>query len=242
MVQLINRDSPIPLYYQLKTILLNKIKVGEWVPGELIPSENQLQSNYDVSRTTVRQTLSELVTEGYLVRQRGRGTFVAQPKVTYNPTKLLELNDFLRQHGETLSWQMIDQEWVDVPAHVAVGLDLAEDAQVFRIRRLRLASGDPLGYHIAYVSAAVAEYMEEDKLTQGQSLDYILTHPQMRSPRIVRTLEADLANQFDQDWLQSVPNAPILQLERIVYGESNTPLEFLDARFRGDRFKYQMTQ
>ena len=242
MIQLINRDSPIPLYYQLKTILLDKIKLGEWMPGELIPSENQLQESYDISRTTVRQTLSELVTEGYLVRQRGRGTFVSQPKVTYNPTKQLELNDFMRHHDETLSWRMLDREWIDVPARVMGHLNLSEDDQVLRIRRLRLASGDPLGYHVAYISRAVAEYLDEDKLTVGQSLNYILTHPQMRAPRIVRTLEADMANDLDQDWLLMAPNTPILQLERIVYGENNTPLEFLDARFRGDRFKYQVTQ
>ena len=75
----IDRSSPLPLYYQLKQILLEKIESGLWSPGDLIPSEHELQETYGVSRTTVRQTLSDLVHEGVLVRHRGRGTLSRNP-------------------------------------------------------------------------------------------------------------------------------------------------------------------
>lgn len=241
MIQPIDRTSPVPLYYQLKQILLEKIRKGDWHAGELIPSENQLQDDYDVSRTTVRQTLSELVTEGFLVRQRGRGTFIADPQITYDPTKQVELNEYMREQGVTLRWQLMDMSWVDADESIASTLHCAEDAQVMRIRRLRLADNRIIGYHIAYLTASIAPYVDQNLLETGQSLDYLIAHPGLREPRIQRTLEATIADRLDIDWLDAAPNTPILQVKRVAYGSDNKPIEYLIGRFRGDRFKYQIS-
>jgi GntR family transcriptional regulator len=236
-----DRNSPIPLYYQLKQILLDKILKGEWKPGELIPSENQLQEDFSVSRTTVRQTLSELVTEGYLNRQRGRGTFIAEPKITYDPSKQLELNEFMLAQGVRLGWRVQDREWIKASERIADLLRCGEGSRVLRIRRLRLADSRPIGYHIAYLPESIAQFIEEASLDHGQSLDYLMRYPGMAQPRLQRTLEATIANDLDADWLESAPGTPILQLERLTLSKEGTPVEFLLARFRGDRFKFQIT-
>ena len=78
---MLERSSPLPLYHQLKEILSTKIRRGEWKAGDLIPGEQELQSTYALSRTTARQALRELELDGVLTRHRGRGTFVARPKL-----------------------------------------------------------------------------------------------------------------------------------------------------------------
>lgn len=240
-MQNIDRNSPIPLYYQLKTILLNKIREGEWHVGDLLPSENQLQENYDISRTTVRQTLSELVTEGYLVRKRGLGTFITEPKVTYDPSKQFELNEYTKAQGITLHWEFKDVGDYPADETIASALEIREGSNVLRIRRLRMADNRVIGYHLAYIPKTNQKYIDEAHYSEGQSLDYLKLYPALTECHIQRTLEASIVEQLDMDWLEAAPNTPILQMERIVYANDNVPIEFLVARFRGDRFKYQIT-
>lgn len=237
----IDRNSPIPLYYQLKEVLLEKIREGEWLVGELLPSENQLQKDYDLSRTTVRQTLSELVVAGYLIRRRGRGTFIAEPKVTYDPARQMELNEYMQSQGVSLHWQFIDKQLVKASEHIALALQIREGNDVLSIRRLRLAGNRTIGYHLAYVPKNFTQYIDEEAFIIGQSLDYLKDCPTLSESRVQRTLEASIADKLDMDWLDAAPNTAILQLERVVYGNDNLPIEFLVARFRGDRFKYQIT-
>lgn len=240
-MQAIDRSSPIPLYYQLKEILLKQIRSGKWLVGDLLPSENQLQQDYDLSRTTVRQTLSELVVEGYLVRRRGRGTFITEPKVTYDPARQMELNEYMQSQGVSLHWQFIDKQVIKAPENIALALQIREGKDVLNIRRLRLAGNRVIGYHLAYIPKALSQFVDEKSLTEGQSLDYLKGCPALSESRVQRTIEASIADQLDMDWLDAAPNTPILQLERVVSGNDNLPVEFLVARFRGDRFKYQIT-
>lgn len=237
----IDRNSPIPLYYQLKEVLLEKIRGGEWLVGELLPSENQLQKDYALSRTTVRQTLSELVVEGYLIRRRGKGTFIAEPKVTYDPARQMELNEYMQSQGVSLSWQFIDKQLLKASEKISLALQIREGSDVLCIRRLRLAGNRTIGYHLAYVPKNFTQYIDEKVFIIGQSLDYLKDCPTLLKSRVQRTLEASIADKLDMDWLDAAPNTAILQLERVVYGNDSLPVEFLVARFRGDRFKYQIT-
>ena len=104
---MLNRDSSIPLYCQLKQHLLDEIESGGWKPGELIPGDVELQRLYGVSRTTVRQALGELSSEGRVIRSRGRGTFVIEPKLSHGPEAGHTLNDSLREKGLSPGWRVL---------------------------------------------------------------------------------------------------------------------------------------
>ena len=82
------RDKAIPLYYQLETILRNKITSGDYSPARPLPSEDALAEEYEVSRITVRQALSSLEQDGLVIRQRGKGTFVSENTHTLEPPPL----------------------------------------------------------------------------------------------------------------------------------------------------------
>ena len=146
----IDRSSPLPLYSQLKAILLHKIE-REWTPGELIPGESALEETYGLSRITVRQALGELVNEGYLYRQRGRGTFVTRIKFTHDPAQRLALTDTMRQQGVTPGWRVLDSGTCEATKETAERLGVEAGSSIFILKRLRLADEEAIGYHVATV-------------------------------------------------------------------------------------------
>lgn len=236
----LDRSSPVPLHYQLRQVLLAKIESGEWKPGDLIPSEPELQERYGLSRTTIRQALSELVFEGRLTRHRGKGTFVAAGKFTHSPNRQ-GLTHRLEEQGIRPGWRVLDERQVVAPAAVREALRLNGRPLVTRIRRLRLADTEPIGIHTVYLPEAVAAQINRAALQEGESLRYLSHLPQMQGSRAHRTIEAVAATEADAKLLNVRPGSPILQIERITVAADGTPLEYLQARYRGDRFKYQIT-
>jgi GntR family transcriptional regulator len=237
----LNRESPVPLYYQLKQILVDKIDGAEWQTGDLIPSEQELQETYGLSRTTVRQTLAEMVNEGLLQRHRGRGTFVAQPQMTHDPVRRLGVSEYLEQQGIEPGWQIISTDWAEPPEGVRERLQLAETVRVYRIHRLRTANGEPIGYHYAYLPEFMVQHINVAALTEGASLRYLRNAPQMEGSTAYRTIEATIADDPEISQLGAKRGDPILAIERILTAVDQTPIELLWAAYRGDRFKYQIT-
>ena len=238
----VDRTSPIPLYFQLKQILLQQIDQGEWQPGDLIPGEQELQDTFGLSRTTVRQTLAELVNEGRLHRQRGRGTFVTRPKFAHDPNVRPGAAGYLQSEGLTPGWQVISADWAaEPPDGVRERLKINDDVPVFRTHRLRLANNEPIGYHFAYVPESFVSQLNLEKLTEGGSLRYLRDVPQMHNSVAQRTIEATAANGPEIELLGAAPGEPILTIERIILADDGTPIELLWAAYLGDRFKYQVT-
>ena len=110
----VDRDDPVPLYHQLYRILLDKITSGAWRPGDLIPSEKELGQQYQSSRITIRQTLQQLAADGYLSREQGRGTFVAEPKMR-GVQGFASFTDDMRNRGLIPGSKIINQE---IPASI----------------------------------------------------------------------------------------------------------------------------
>ena len=137
---MIERESPIPLYFQLKQLLAERIKSGEWQPGTMLPTEEQLQEQYGLSRTTVRQAMKEMEFEGKITRHRGRGTFVSKPKISHSPDPRFNLTAYLTQQGMQPGWRVIAAEWVPAKAGEAERLAIDVGVELFRLRRLRLAN------------------------------------------------------------------------------------------------------
>ncbi|GAB4195942.1 MAG: GntR family transcriptional regulator [Roseiflexaceae bacterium] len=237
----IDRKSDVPYYSQLKRILLDKIERAEWKAGDLIPSEQELQETYGLSRTTVRQALYDLVVEGRLIRERGRGTFIAPPSTRAATDPHQGLSRALSRQGIRPGWHLISTRWVIPPVDVARELRVPRSQTVLRIRRLRLADDQRIGYHSAFVPPPIAAMVDHSALVSGQSLGYLASLPQLRHSRADRIIEASAAHRGDAWLLAATPGTPILQIERLVVAEDGTPLEFLRARYLGSRFRYRVS-
>jgi GntR family transcriptional regulator len=162
-------------------------------------------------------------------------------KVAYDPSRSVELNDYMREQGVELGWRVLGHEWARADQDIAAGLKIRRGAKTLRIRRLRLAQGRIIGYHFAHVPEKFAALVNLDALDTGGSMDYLLQLPAMQKPLVQRTLEARVARADEARLLKMKVGAPVLYLERIVVGIDGSPIEFLVAAFCGERFKYKIT-
>ncbi len=120
----ISKRSPIPLYYQLAELIRERIHSGELASGEQLPSDRELAEQAQISRMTARQAIAYLVRDGTLVVKPGIGTFVAEPKLTYDAHHLLGFTEETMQHGGAVTTTVLEQEVMVPPPLVAAALGL----------------------------------------------------------------------------------------------------------------------
>jgi GntR family transcriptional regulator len=236
----IERESPIPLYHQLKQLLADRIDNGDWQPGDMLPTEEQLQEQYGLSRTTVRQALRELEYEEKISRFPGRGTFVTKPKISHSPDPEFDFTAFLTQQGMRPSWRVLSLEWIPCTMQLARRLSIDVGSLVYQLRRLRLANDEPIGYHTTHVIPALGENINKKWLEQGDSLDYLRKSGQLGESYANRIIEAILATEETARLLEVGTDSPILLIRRRVFDTEGTPVEDMRALYRGDRFQYRI--
>lgn len=227
------RSSQLPLYRQLKQLLVDRIERGEYRPGDLIPGEHELQDSFQLSRTTVRQAMQELERAGYVTRHRGRGTFVAEvPRAGVGHS--------LRAQGLRDGLRLLATDTVPAPPEVAARLQLPPGAPVFRSRRLRLADDEPIGYLVAHVPAELSAEIDPTRLDDADSLDYLRSGGALAGSRTERTIEAALADVQAAEALGISPGEPVLKIYRLLLSAEGRPLEDSCGTYRGDRFRYHV--
>ncbi len=150
-MSVLERSNPLPLYYQLKEVLRQQIRAGHLAPHTAIPSEPELVARYHVSRATVRQALTELVNEGLLYRQHGKGTFVCEPRVQQTLSELTSLTQDIQRRGKRPGGILLVSELIRGTESVRKWLELADEEQVIRLERLRTADDLPIAHEIDYL-------------------------------------------------------------------------------------------
>src|SRR5262249_40781590 len=148
----IYRHSPIPRYHQLKEILRERVRTGEWKPGDHIPSERELGETYGISRMTARQAITELVNEGVFYREQGKGTFVTRNKITQQLMTLTGFTEDISARGQHPSTQVLSAHMDVADAETIEHLRIEPSDPIFCVQRLRLADGEPLAIEYARLS------------------------------------------------------------------------------------------
>ncbi len=235
----LERSSPIPLYYQLKQAILEKINTDVWHAGEGIPAERELQEQYGVSRTTVRQAVGELVDEGRLFRRAGVGTFVAKPKIRHGPQRPYGLSGFLKAQGLEPGWKVKYMEVVRPSSEAEDALQLGRDDEVLRIGRIRLAENEAVGLHTIFLPFPPAERVSADQMLRGESsLSYLIDELGIEISETHRIIRAKAATHEEAETLKMRIGEPILQIRRTAISAAGKPVEFLEASYCGERFEY----
>jgi GntR family transcriptional regulator, N-acetylglucosamine utilization regulator len=234
---MLSREGPLPLYYQLKTVILREIEAGHWQPDVQLPTENELARRFSVSKITVRQALRELAGEGFIRREQGRGTFVERRRLQQGPRELTSFTDEMRRHGLVPTSRVLKQEMVPAPPAVASALRIAPEVPVFRLRRLRLANREPLGVQTAYIPLDLAPGIAEISFADASLYDVLQSryslHPATaRETYCVTLLKREVAA------LMRVPaRSPAMTAERVTFLANGRPLEYVQSVMRGDRYK-----
>lgn len=235
----IDKEVPIPYHYQLRELLKGEITSSRWHVGERLPSERELCEKFNLSRTTVREAIDSLVSEGLLRRERGRGTFVAEPKILegllQTPTGF---TDSMREQGYEVVTKVLRMEVDSPPPTVMRELRLSHDDKVTVLDRLRFVLEEPILLVTSYVPVKTVPGLVNEDLTRN-SLYQLMTDKYNLAPfRAKRYMEAVAANDLEARSLDIRPGAPLMLIESTAYLEDGTPLEYFKARHRGDRTRF----
>ncbi|HKT55397.1 MAG TPA: GntR family transcriptional regulator [Microbacterium sp.] len=223
----------VPKYYTCKLRLLALIDGA--AAGTMLPTERELAERFETSRTTVRQALTELVSEGRLDRVQGRGTFVAEPKVVH----VRQLTSFSEDLGDrdTRS-ELIALGEDDADAATAAHLGLEAGAAVQCIERVRWVGDEPLAHETARLPGALAVAAEE----LGEHGSLYRTLRERHGVSIVGAddeVETALASPEEARLLGTEVGQPLLVVHRTAWDESGRIVEWTRSVFRGDRFRFQ---
>lgn len=236
----LDRHSPVPLYHQLKEILRSQIESQQWKAGDLIPNENQIAREYGLSRGTVREAMDDLVREGLLTRQRGRGTFVAMPKYEQDMLHLFSVHEYTKQSGHQPGSEIL--EFVEEKAGGNVGshLELPEEEPVYKIVRIRTIDGEPIMYDHVYLS--VKDFPDlKSKDIIGRSLYEILTNDYATAlGKAKQTFEPVLVNPQESKLLKVEKGTAAMLIERTTYRMNCAPAVYSKIIIRGDRCKFSV--
>jgi GntR family transcriptional regulator len=233
----LNRALPIPLYHQLKSKILREFEAGRWKPGDRLPTENEWISRFHVSKITVRQALHELAHLGYIRREQGRGTFVQQPPLDEGPRDLTSFTDEMRSHGLTAVSRVLEQGVVPAPVEIASALKIPPEGPVFRLRRLRLADGAPMGLQTAFIAMALVPGIDRLPFADASLYDVLAHRYALHAAGARETHQAILVTTDDALLLRVPAGSPALAAERLTSLPDGRPLEYVRSIMRGDRYR-----
>lgn len=233
----IDKDSPLPIYFQLEEGVKESIEKGELKPGDLIPSEREFSEQFEISRMTVRQALNNLVNNGYLVRKQGRGTFVAQQKIEQKLKGLTSFSEDMRSRGMVPSTKLLEFRQVAASKPVADKLMLAEGAMVYEMKRVRLADDTPMALETSYLPVDLVAGLDEST-AQGSLYDYIENTLKLTIGHATQVLEASIAKGLECKILEIKEGTPVLLIKRYTSLDNGQPLEVVHSIYPGSRYKF----
>ncbi|HTI13093.1 MAG TPA: GntR family transcriptional regulator [Dictyobacter sp.] len=230
------RKGPLPRYYQLKEIMREKIRVGDWKPGDLIPSERELSEQYGISRMTARQAITELVNEGLFYREQGKGTFVSRHKITQQLIHLTGFNEDIRARGQRPGTKVLSAQMIPADDVVADHLRIKPGQLIFALRRLRLADAEPLAIEVSHLSFMGCERLLEEDL-ENNSLYHVLESKYgLVLIEAEQELEAGLIDEDHAKVLGVAVGTSALFTRRTTYTERDTPIEYASSIYCGNRY------
>ena len=237
----INRSIPVPLYYQIKEILLDSISMGNFLPGDILPKELDICAQCGLSRPTVRQALGELVADGYLYRIKDKGTFISHPKIEARYlNKIQSFNEEMRQKGVEPSTRVLDIELVERLPKVSSQLEIAPSDKMICLQRVRYADNLPVVALKTYIPYQPYSQLFEQDYINGSLYDYFRAIYGIRIVRVRRVLEAVNASKRDAVLLQTEVGRAILSSRTIAYSDLGAPVEYTVARHCGDRNRFEI--
>jgi GntR family transcriptional regulator len=238
----LDKNIPIPLYYQLKKQVLSLVENAVIQEGDMLPPENELCDLLKVSRPTIRQAFTELVTEGYLSRYKGKGTFVSKPKVDERFfSKLETFHNEMTAKGLTPHTLVLGFKKLVGPYEANERLSLPLDAPLLYLSRLRSVDNVPLVYVETFLPYEPFKKLMDVDFSTNSLYDSLEKLCHVRVNRVLREIEAINAPKKTAELLQITKNKALSMVKTVAYSEgSPSPVEFSIARYRGDLNKFSI--
>lgn len=236
---MINKNSPIPIYYQLEEHIRDLIEKGELKPGDALPAEREYAEKYQISRMTVRQAFTKLVNEGYLHRLQGKGTFVSQRKIEQALHGLTSFTEDMKARGFVPGSTLVDFEIIPATGLIASMLSIQEHGPVYEIKRIRLADDEPMALETTYISANLVKGVTEG-IVNDSLYAFMEEQQNLVIDRASQVIESSVASPGEAGLLKIKKSAPVMLIQRQTFLRDGTPLEFVKSIYRADRYKFMI--
>lgn len=239
----IDRESPIPAYYQIALDIQSRIAKQEWAAGQSIPSETALAKQYGVSRVTMRQALAELAKDGLLERRQGSGTFVSQEPIPLVHDQSLPhiLAGRLHSRGLETSSRVIEAQLFAEPSpQVYQNLRIAPQATVAYLKRILLIGNKPAALNRSWFDHARCPGITEQRLVDD-SLSKTLRERYGLVPAYIDNWLGAVRGTRETMTLLELEgglDTPMILLQSVSYLQDGTPLEYSITEWLGDRVRF----
>ncbi len=233
--------APVPLYYKLKKTILSMIENGELQADEIIPSERVLQETYNMSRTTVRKAIDELVNEGFLYKRHGKGTFVKGRRFAQELINLTTNTESLKALGFDPKSRVIESGIIEPKKVIAENLGLASGEKVFHTQRVFYGDDEPVNYTFSYIPYKHVTDIEKHDFAVDSIYDAIKNEYGIKILRVERTIEAVRSAEQIALSLETDKTSPLLKVTGWVFagsGKDNFIVEYFVTYYRSDKSKF----
>lgn len=238
----LNKDIPVQLHYQLANKLREFIHGGHWTIGDLFPTDREIIEKYDVSGTTVRRAVMQLVNEGWLERKAGKGTFIKKEPLKEHLGQLTGFFEEMRNQGFKPSADIISASLIDVSEALLKenpALKAFQAEKLVLFEKLHKFNDKPLVYVKSFWRQEYGEQLLGLDLSAEGTYEIANKRLGLNFSKADETIAADLATHKEAEFLQVKKNFPVLRMERMAYAE-DILVEFSYNVYRADRYRYHV--
>ncbi|MFA6308135.1 MAG: GntR family transcriptional regulator [Clostridia bacterium] len=238
---MINKFNGIPLYSQLKNLIIKKIEDGEYAEDGKIPSEQVLCETYSISRPTVRQAINELTNSGYIYKEKGKGTFVAKKKSSIDIKEYSGFTDSILDSQSPGDKNIIAIKVMKVSDNPflkdSFESDYVQNSEFAEIKYSMMENGDVYSLNTSYLPLNLFPEIIEDIKTKKPSYDILRGKYPLLPTRSKSTLEISYTEQADAEYLQVLQGQPLIKIENILYSKNGQAVELIISKYRADKCK-----
>ncbi|TXC82234.1 GntR family transcriptional regulator [Metabacillus litoralis] len=232
-------NKNVALYQQVKDILIKRIQSRIWEPNALIPTEQDLMKEFDVSRTTIRQAISLLVQEGLIEKRQGKGTIVKPQQLVGSLGRLKGFAEEVMEKGLTPHSKLMRVEFTEDLYEEKLILDLPEEAEILIIERVRFADGVPIALERSCWPKEIGEVLIKYDLDSAKFYT-ILEKNNIMLKRAKEKISAMNATLYEADLLGIRGGEALLEMSRLSFGIDDKPIEYTRTKYRSDQYHYDI--
>ena len=220
-------ETGVPLYVQIRNLLRERIRLGEWAPDTPMPTEEELIAHFGVSRTTVRQAMSDLAAEGLVVRKAGRGTFARQPLMVVRMEQWHSLTADLKRRGLRPSKRILCVEKLDARAEIAHRAGELAQGEILHLRSVRFADDVPVVVLDNYFPFRLCKFLIDLDLEDPDfSIEHALFEHGIELARATGEIAATVASELEAQQLEIKAGMPLVEIATKTYNADGRVVEY----------------
>ena len=231
----INKDSHLPLYRQVEQVLEYKISSGQWDEGFQLPTEQELATLFNISTITVKRAIIELVNKGFLMRQRGKGTFVLGKRKEQDINQLISLTtDQSESHPHELLHFAIEI----ASSEMVEKMKLNHGDQVVRIERLKIVDGEPISLEYTYLPYVHCHGITSEDINNDLIYNMLRHKFHINLGKAKLFIKPYIATGKQAEVLGISENTAVFEWERFTYSKEKEIVEYSMFYVRPDKETY----